>query len=219
MRVLVITLFFTLFSSLTFADDNEWLSSAFNSDEDCVHCGNEVTGSPYSQVSEATADIQAAIEASKRRVDLMKSDITWGTFGIGVGKADVYLTESEGKIVDLNVYAKVGVLGINETIKQKVTIDQLMAGQPLQFEMRGGNQPTLIIDPEADFDENGGWATLKIWNGSSYDTEKIAMFRDNGKWKAYSGTRTPSKVIKGLDIRMSGMSVASMHVSRYKIKH
>ncbi len=214
MRVVVITLLFTLFCSTVIADSN-----SYTSDGDCIECSNQLTGSPLEQLNQATAGIEQAIEANKRRVDLMKTNITWGFLGLDVGKADVYLMEKEGKIVDLNVYAKVGVLGINSEIKQKVTLDQLMAGEPLKFNMEGSNRAVLIIEPEADFDAEGGWATLKIWDGSSYKTEKIAIFKQNGKWKSFKGTVHPSKVIKGLDIHMSGMSIPAMHVKKYKIKH
>lgn len=219
MRVLVVFLICSLFTGLSFADGNEdWMNQAFNDDGDCIHCGNQLTGSPLSQIREATAGIDAAIEANKKRVDLLKSKITYSALGIGVGNADIYLTEKDGKIVDLNVYAKVGVLGINETIKQKVTIDQLKAGYPLKFEMAGGERPVLIIEPEADFDEEGGWATLKIWDGSRYRTEKIAMFKDTGKFKAYQNSVAPKNQITGLDVNMNGMSISSMYVRKYKLK-
>jgi hypothetical protein len=217
MRVVVITLLFTFFSSLGFAEGNGRAGSFAG--EDCINCEGTLTGSPLTQLYESTYAIEQAIESNKRRVDLMKTKITWGFLGVDVGKADVYLTEKDGKIVDLNVYAKVGVLGINSEIKQKVTLDQLEAGQPLKFNMEGSNRAVLVIEPEADFDAEGGWATMKIWNGQAYMTEKIAIFKDNGKWKAYKGTIQPAKVIKGLDIHMSGMSIPSMHVKKYKIKH
>jgi hypothetical protein len=195
----------SLFTSLSFASEN-------------IDCVNQNTGSPLAQLREATDGIEAVIESNKKRVDLLKSKITYSALGIGVGKADIYLTEKDGKIVDLNVYAKVGVLGINETIKQKVTIDQLKAGQPLKFEMAGGRRPVLIIQPEADFDEEGGWATLKIWDGSRYRTEKIAMFKNGGKFKAYKHSVAAKNQITGLDVNMNGMSISSMHVRKYKIK-
>ncbi|MCO4794384.1 MAG: hypothetical protein KC493_11760 [Bacteriovoracaceae bacterium] len=181
-------------------------------------CEGITDQNPYADIMQATQDLQEVVEANKKRVDLLQAKISYSFAGIGVGKADVFLMEKEGKIVDLNVYAKVGVLGINQEIKQKVTIDQLKAGQPLEFEMDGGDRPVLVIEPSADFDENGGWATLKIWNGNRYDTEKIAMFKKGGKFKAFKETLEDEDQITGLDVNMNGMSVPSMYVRRYKIK-
>lgn len=173
---------------------------------------------PLEEITQATSDLVEVVEANKKREDLMQANITYSFADIGVGKADIFLTTKDGKIVDLNVYAKVGVLGINQEIKQKVTIDQLMDGEPLSFEMEGGDRGVLVVQPEADLDENGGWATLKIWDGDRYLTEKIAIVKENGKFKIYKDTVKPKNQVTGLKVNMGGMSIPSMYVRKYKIK-
>jgi hypothetical protein len=173
------------------------------------------------EVVESVSDLMEVVEANKIRQDLMTAKIQYGILAIGVGDADIFLTTKGGKIVDLNVYAEVGILGINSVIQQKVTINQLKAGTALKFEMAGGNKPVLIIEPEADFDEKGGWAQLKIWDGSSYKVERIAISQggnEQGDYKGFHNNISSNDQIKGLKVHMRGASIPKMYVKGFEIQ-
>ncbi|PIP90729.1 MAG: hypothetical protein COW01_13120 [Bdellovibrionales bacterium CG12_big_fil_rev_8_21_14_0_65_38_15] len=158
-------------------------------------------------------------EASKERVDLVEASVSYGFLGIGVGKAKIYLTISEGKIVDLNVDAKVGILGINSDIKQKVTIDRLKRGQPLEFFLEGARQPSLRIRPGTGFSETGGTATIEIWDGEEYKKETISISSSLGnKYKVYQGNVARTNEVTGVKINMRGMNISDMYVGSYKIE-
>jgi hypothetical protein len=166
-------------------------------------------------------DLIEVSEANKKKQDIIKAKITYGFFGVGVGDADIFLTTKDGKIVDLNVSAKVGILGINSYIKQKVRIDQLIAGQPLEFKMEGGNQAVLIIQPDADFSENGGWASLKVWDGTRYSINRIAITQGKSgstDYQAYHNNISPSDRVKGLSILMRGSNIPKMYVEKFTIE-
>ncbi|MBT7610382.1 MAG: hypothetical protein HN576_11545 [Bacteriovoracaceae bacterium] len=186
---------------------------------------NNCLGDPINleqEVNQSVKDLVAVVEANKVRQDLLKAKIQYGILAIGIGVADIFLTTKDGKIVDLNVHAKVGLLGINSVINKKVTISQLKAGQPLKFQMQGGNRAVLIIEPEADFNEKGGWARLKIWNGSSYTIERIAITQGNNnprsKYKSFHNNISNSNEIKGLKIQMHGSSISKMYVKSFTLE-
>ena len=189
-----------------------------NSETDCLADQNFdiMTNDGMNSLS----DLIEVAEANKKKQDLVQAKIKYGALGIGVGKADIFLTTKDGKIVDLNVYAKVGILGINSIIKQKVTINQLKAGQPLEFRMEGGDQSVLVIQPDADFTEKGGWASLKVWDGSNYSINRIAITQgESGStdYQAYHENLSTSDKIDGLSISMRGGNIANMYVGQYSI--
>lgn len=158
-------------------------------------------------------------ELNKERVDLAEAKITYSSLGIGVGKAQIFLTIRDGQLVDLNIDAKVGILGINSEIKQKITIDQLIRGQPLEFFMEGASQPTLRVRPAQGFSKKGGGATLEIWDGEKYVKETISISDQIGnRYKIYHGNVQTSNEVTGLSINMIGTNVSRMYVGRYKIK-
>lgn len=193
--------------------------SLVSAEDDCVVC----TTSNLSILSQESANnisqLNQISEANKVRVDLAEARISYGMFGISAGRAKIYLTISEGKLVDLNIDARVGMLGINEDIKQKITIDQLKRGQPLEFSMDGADRPTLRIRPSAGFSETGGSATLEIWNGSKYEKETINISKSlGGQYKVYQGNVARTNEVTGLSINMRGMSISGMYIGNYKIE-
>lgn len=170
-------------------------------------------------IEKQTAGLRKVVEASKKKEVLMNAKIKYGFVGLNVGNATIYLTTSEGKIVDLNVDAKVNVIGlVKEDIKQKITLSQIKAGSALKFQMAGSNRGVLIVQPEAGMNEYGGNATLKIWDGKKYSLVKIKVRKVNGKFQVDKVIGKSSKKITGLSVTMGGTSVSSMSVSKYKIK-
>lgn len=170
------------------------------------------------QVGQSTKYLREAVEASKVKENLMNANIKYGFVGLKVGTAKIYLTTSEGKIVDLNVDADVNVAGlVKEKISQRVTLSQIKRGEPLKFQMAGSNRGVLIVQPGPGMDENGGSATLKIWNGKKYTIEKIEIKKVNGRFKVFLEKNRKKKEVSGLSVTMGGMSVPKMYVSKYKI--
>ena len=158
-------------------------------------------------------------ESNKVRVNLAEAKITYSGLGIGVGRAQIFITVSEGQLVDLNIDAKVGILGINSEIKQKITINQLMLGQPLEFFMEGASRPTLRVRPGPSFSKRGGTATLEIWDGEKYIKEIISISdRIGNRYKIYHGNVQTRNEVTGLSVNMFGSSISRMYVGRYKIK-
>tara|TARA_R110000868_G_scaffold379542_2_gene645423 strand:+ start:14058 stop:14690 length:633 start_codon:yes stop_codon:yes gene_type:complete len=194
-------------------------SPFLQADDDCISCTNSIQVIDRSLDQNISALNQVS-ERNKVRVDLVESKISYGMLGISAGRAKIYLTVSDGKLVDLNIDAKVGVLGINTELSQKITIDKLMRGQPLEFFMDGAPQATLRVRAGANFSETGGIATIEIWNGRSYDIETVHVSKNLGnQYKIYQGTQVArSNEITGLSINMRGMSVSSMYVGGYKIQ-
>lgn len=209
MKILI--LFSLLMSSI--------VSLAF-ADEDCLgNCAVSETQLSNRGFLQNVNQLNQVVEASKERVDLAEASITYGFLGVGVGKAQIYLTISDGKLVDLNVDAKVGILGINSDIKQKVTVDQLKSGRPLEFSIDGAERPSMRIRPSAGFSERGGSATLEIWDGRRYKTETIHISSSlGGKYKVYQGSVSRTNEVTGLKINMRGMSLPSMYVGSYQIE-
>lgn len=158
-------------------------------------------------------------ESNKIRVDLAEAKIAYSSLGIGVGRAQIFITIRDGQLVDLNIDAKVGILGVNSEIKKKVTIDQLMLGQPLEFFMEGASRPTLRVRPGPSFSKKGGTATLEIWDGEKYIKEIISISdRIGNRYKIYHGNVQTRNEVTGLSINMFGSSISRMYVGRYKIK-
>ena len=187
-------------------------------DDDCISCSNTLQVVDRG-LEQNINSLNQVSEANKVRVDLIEAKISYGMLGISAGKAKIYLTISEGKLVDLNIDARVGVLGINSDINQKVTIDRLKRGQPLEFFMDGADQPTLRVRPSPGFSETGGTATIEIWNGRSFDKETINISKTIGnQYKIYHGDVARTNEVTGLSINVRGMSVSSMYVGGYKIQ-
>lgn len=171
---------------------------------------------------QATANINAlnqVSESNKVRVDLAEAKITYSALGIGAGRAKIFLTVSEGKLVDLNIDASVGMLGINSDIKQKITIDQLMRGRPLEFSMDGAERPTLRVRPKPGFNEKGGVAIMEIWDGDRYRSEEVSISDSRGgRYKIYHGAVSQTNEVTGLKINMNGTSISRMYVRSYSIQ-
>ena len=173
---------------------------------------------PLEEITHSTQNLVNVVEYNKKRVDLMESNITYGIARLGVGKAQIYITTKNDQIVDLNVFAEVGVLGMNSIIQQRITLDQLINGQALSFKMEGGDRGILTIVADPGMTDQGGWATLKVWNGKRYLVEKINISKRNGKFRVYKNTIKQSNEIIGLDIQMRGMSIPKMYVNNFKVK-
>lgn len=182
---------------------------------DCIFTKDK---NPYEILVADTRDLREIVDFTKKKEQLMQADITYGGLGLRVGTADIYLNTSDGKIVDLNIVADVGVLGFNERIHPRVTIDQMLAGQPLEFRMNGSDRGVLIVQPLGDMTEHGGTAMLNVWNGKDYDQEVVSIRKENGKFVAARGEVTSGKKIDHLKIRMGGYSIPNMYVKNYNIK-
>ena len=61
----------------------------------------------------------SVLEESLERENLLSAKITHSALDVGVGNANIYLNTSNGAIVDLNVRALVGLLGVNSEIIEK----------------------------------------------------------------------------------------------------
>jgi len=183
---------------------------------DCIQAEYK---NPYEFMVASTEDLRAVVTAFKTKQELMKADITYGGLGLGVGTANIYFNTKDGKIVDLNIVADVGILGFKDRIHPMITLDQILAGEPLVFRMNGSNRGVLIVQPLEDMTAEGGSALLNIWNGKSYIQELISIKKVNGEFKAYSIKDKKAKKIKRIKINMGGMSIPSMYVRGYKIKH
>lgn len=193
--------------------------SLVSAEDDCVVC----TTSNLSILSQGSANnisqLNQISEANKVRVDLAEARISYSRIGLSAGRAKIFLTISEGKLVDLNIEARVGMLGINEDIKKKVTIDRLKRGQPLEFSMGGAERPTLRIRPSAGFSETGGTTVIEIWNGSKYEKETINISKSLGnQYKVYQGNVATTNEVTGISINMRGMSISDMYIGNYKIE-
>ncbi|MBK25290.1 MAG: hypothetical protein CME70_14945 [Halobacteriovorax sp.] len=186
---------------------------------DQIDCIQDIPKNPYVVMVASTEDLRSVVTAFKTKQELMKADITYGGLGLGVGTADIYFNTKDGKIVDLNIVADVGILGFKERIHPMITLDQILAGEPLVFRMNGSNRGVLIVQPLEDMTAQGGSALLNIWNGKSYTQELISIKKINGEFKAYSIKDKKAKKIKRIKINMGGMSIPSMYVRGYKIKY
>lgn len=195
--------------------------SVVNADEDCI--GQCYSDSNFDILHERSLrnleQLNNIVEKNKTRVNLVDAKVTYSFAGIGVGKASIYLMVKDGKLVDFNIDATVGVLGVKEDIKQKVTIDRLLKGDALQFYMRGADKPVLRVLANKGFGEQGGSATIEIWDGKKYRKELITIGHIKGdEYKLYLGAAQATNEVTDLSINISGMSIKSMHVSSYKIK-
>lgn len=191
------------------------LKSAFaDVSEACMANSNSLSQDVYQSIE----NLLQASAASTRKVDLTTARITYGSLGIGAGQANIFLNISEGKIVDLSISARVGMLGINTTIDEKVTITDLMQGEALRFYMDGAAQPALKVTPNRGFGEHGGSATLEIWNGERYLKETIVISdQRGGTYKAYLNSVASANVVTGMKVNMRGYSVSDMYVGSYSI--
>jgi len=159
-------------------------------------------------------------EKIEKREDILEAKIFY-TFA-RIGKADIYFnTTEDGKILDLNVEAKLGIGNANFNISEKVRLDQLKSGQELAFSIEGSADPILKLSVDPDFDENGGWATLKVKSGNDleYSEENIAIQKVGDHFLAYKDGISPELEISGLSIKMKTTLIPSkMGVKSYKIK-
>ncbi len=162
----------------------------------------------------------SAYSFESKNIEFMTARITHGRLiPIKVGTAKISLkVDYYDEIQSLNVNARVGILGITEDIKENVTISELLRGDSLEFGMRGADKDILEIVPSREFETTGGEATLKIWNGSFFETEKINIKKTNSGYKAYKVTKSGSlKRIIGLNINMRGYNIATMYVGKYEL--
>lgn len=188
--------------------------------EDCIGvCSNADLQILDRQTSANIEALNQVSEQNKVRVDLAEAKITYSFLGVGAGTAKIFLTVSDGKLVDLNIDARVGMLGFNEDIKQKITIDQLMRGRPLEFSMDGAAQPALRVRPKPGFNEKGGIAILEIWDGERYKKEEVSISDSlGGQYKIYHGSVARTNEVTGLRINMDGTSIPRMRVRHYAIE-
>lgn len=205
----------TLLSMMMYQDSYALIPSADSVLTDCIRT---VEINPYELIMASTEDLRLIVEQNKKREDLMSAKITYGGLGLGVGKADIFLTTKEGKIVDLNIVADVGILGFKDVIRQKITLDQILLGEPLVFAMNGASSGVLYVQPSADMNEDGGSATLSIWNGKEFKNEVITIKKDKGRFIAVKGNHKSKKKINNLKINMGGLSLPNMYVRNYQIK-
>jgi hypothetical protein len=158
-------------------------------------------------------ELDKIVQASTKKENLSKITIRHGTFGINVGGGDFFAKTAEGKLVSLNIDVTVGLFGMNETIKESISIDRLVKGEKLKFKMEGGSKDVLIVEPQTGFTALGGTVKIKIWDGSAYSSETISVKKVNGVFVAQKS----GKKVVDLDIHMRGLSVANMYVGDYTI--
>ncbi len=196
------------------------LISTSLADEDCAgNCAVSETQLSNRSLSQNLEQLNQVSELNKEQVDLIDASISYGFIGLGVGRAKIYLTINAGKIVDLNVDAQAGILGVNREYKKKVTIDRLKHGEPLELKLNGAARASLRIRPSASFSETGGAATVEIWDGHRYKEETIVISSAlSPNYKVYQDTLHSENEVTGLAINIRGMSMSSMYVHNYKIE-
>lgn len=158
-----------------------------------------------------TKDVENVVSSTSKKHKLADISITY--YSIGSGGGEVYIDAVDGKILNLGVKVKVGMLGMTENISEKLSIDKLKRGNELPFSMKGSSRATLLLRPLAGFNDYGGSVQMKIWNGSKYDVETLKIVKVGGSFKIMKGSKQASKV----KINMNGLSLAKMYVDGYKI--
>jgi hypothetical protein len=200
--------FFLLFSLSTFASLR--LEEQFLSTENIAELGiNRASELFYSELTfEKQQDGTQAIATIK---------VSHGWLNLGVGSGKAYLkTNSSHQIVNLSIDVTVGLFGINQRIKESISISKLLSGKSLKFFMDGATKAALLIEPSSSFSKTGGHAKIKILNeGGGYNSESISFTKDSsGKYSIKQNTRT----IKELFIQMRGLDVKTMYVGDYDFK-
>jgi hypothetical protein len=187
------------------------MSSVAVADSLCPGSGNLSLLS--SELEMQVENLNAIVQASTKKEKLSKITIRHGAFGVGIGGGEFFAKSSEGKLVSLNIDVTVGLFGVTENIKESISLDKLIKGEKLKFQMEGGSRDVLVVEPQSGFSALGGIVKFKIWNGENYSSESMSIKKINGVFVAQKGG---SKVVD-LDIHMRGLSIANMYVGDYTI--
>ena len=198
----IFTLFLILFSFNVLADDTASCNGEGNLD---IPAGNIET------VAAVAREADPLFNVNIYHVTALSE--------INAGKAKVYVTKVDGKI-DVRLNA----LGIKRSFKDRLSVEDLMAGKSVEFyaerdeSNNGIGNPLLVITPEAGFSESGGGATLKILKADGeYANEQIYVGSVENDFRAMKGRSSSGREISGLNINVKGLSLKSLHTDSYTL--
>jgi hypothetical protein len=160
---------------------------------------------------------QQAEKNNSSSYSISSISIGYGAMDVGAGSGRVNVeTNSAGKLLKVSVKAEVGMLGMESTISQSISIANLKAGKTLEFTMDGSSSAVMKITPQAGFGDFGGKAQIKINTTSGWKTENVEILRGQktGKYFIWQGSNTVDKI----SINMRGYSVAAMKVGFYELE-
>jgi hypothetical protein len=166
--------------------------------------------------SEIKFQLWESTQSSKTNYSISNIDVGYGKLNVNSGSGRVFVkTDSNNRLKEISVTATVGMLGITDEIKEKISIDDLKKGKDLSFKMAGASSAVMIIAPQAGFSENGGKAKIKIKTSKGWESVNAEILRNtNGQFRIWRGNNS----VQTIRVNMRGYSIKNMVVGWYELK-
>jgi|GEM_PF-5002345 len=148
-------------------------------------------------------------------VILLPCQVNWGPFGLKVGDVEVKLKRHHQVWSEISFEGTLGLFGQNTKLKATRTLDEFKLGKKLIIKFSKGAPPLIQLGPvsmEGEVKANAILSLLK--EGGEYDT--IPLILEHKGEKFLVDRQDNGKLIKGLQLKIGGLSLSGLFVKEYK---
>jgi hypothetical protein len=138
-----------------------------------------------------------------------KLDVSSGGGWLNVG------VDKDNKLTRISIDVSAGMFGVNEDIKETMSINELLSGKTMNFYMSGAIEPVLKITPLAGFSKNGGKVKFSVRKSDGFYYEIIEIARGSKTQDFYIWKG--NEIIEEIAVNMRGGKAATMYVGWYEL--
>ena len=183
---------------------------------------DDMIGAPDEACSSCQADqnsVSEVIEAITQTDEVVPIDLYYKL--LKLGSANLMITHIDGKILSATIEGRISAFGINESVVETITIDQITSGQAIRYYSNTAESPVVTVSATS-LAETGGGVNLDVKMKNSVDTIPLNISRRGGSFIASSnGQQINSlRIFLGFNYgeSLNRMEIIGGHVTKYKIK-
>lgn len=148
-------------------------------------------------------------------VNLLPCQVNWGPFGLKVGEVEVKLMRHHHVWSEISFEGTLGLFGQTTKLKASRTLDEFKQGKNLRIKFSKGAAHLIQLGPVSMEGEAKAKALLSLLKeNGEYDT--IPLILEHRGDKFIVERQEGGKVIKGLQLKIGGLSLSGLFVKDYK---
>jgi hypothetical protein len=162
-----------------------------------------------------TLSIFSASVFASSKYSITNINLGYGKLDMSSGNGDLLAqVDAKNNLEKISIDVDAGMLGVNQNIKQSLSLKELTSGKTMMFYMDGAIEPIMKITSMAGFNSQGGKVKISVrkYDGFHYQIVELAKNKSEQFriWKE-------DNRINEIAINVRGYNFANMYVGWYEL--
>lgn len=147
---------------------------------------------------------------------LAEINLGYGMLDLTAGGGSLNIAvDRRHRIIGIGIDVIGGVFGFDEHVLAAQTLDEMMAGKSLNYEMKEAKQPLFKVTALENFGAYGGEVRISMRNSNGFQTMFVNIARDSesGRYHLYENKNK----VKELAINLRGYGIPELYIGWYEL--